>query len=132
MQVVEINHVGLQAAQAVFAIAPQRLWPAVDHTANAIGELHARHATLARQRDALPVRLQHAAKQRLVLAKPIQGSRVEQRDARVQRGLQDALRLLRRDWLAVSMAQVHAAQANGADVKGTKLSVLHGRMICSG
>ena len=131
VQVIKVNHVSLQAAQTVFAVAPQRLWPAINDTLHAIGKLHARHAALAGQGNLLPVGLEHPANQRLVAAKTIQGGRVKQRDAGIQRGQQNTLALLRRNRLAIGMAQVHAAQTNGTDVKGADLSLLHGGMFCA-
>ncbi|MDT4870349.1 hypothetical protein FQZ97_1054230 [compost metagenome] len=125
VQVVEVDHVGFEAAQAVFAIPADGLRPAVDHALHAVVELHAGHAALAGQREFAAVLREHVAHMRFAGAETVQGGGVEVRHTLVERSEQHALGLLLRHRRAVSVADVHAAQANGTDLEGAELSLLH-------
>jgi hypothetical protein len=86
VQVVEVDHIGLQTAQAVFAIFAQRLGSAINHTLDAIRKSHTRQAALAGQSEALAMGLEHLTQQVFIGSKAIQGGGVKQRDSIVQRG----------------------------------------------
>ena len=119
VQVVQVDHVGAQPLQAGLDIAANGFGPAVDHPLKrpARPDRLAGHAALAAQRDALAVRLQHPAYQRLIGAEAVQRRGVEQRDARIQRLQQQPLGIGHRRRRAVGVAQVHAAQPDGRDVE---------------
>ena len=125
VQVVEVNDVGLQAAQAVFAVLAQRRRSAINHALDAIRECHARQATLAGQGEALTVGFEHLAQQGFVGPKAIQCGGVKQRDTGIQRGQQHALSGFMRRGHAVGVAQAHAAQTEGRDLEGAEFSGLH-------
>ena len=118
VQVVQINHIGLQAAQAVFAVAAQALGAAIDDAFDTVVELHTCQAAFAGQREAAAVLLEHPTYQGFVGTKAIQGGGVEQGDTRVECGQQQALGGLRAGRHTVRVAQVHAAKANAADAEG--------------
>ena len=126
MQVIQVDHISLQSAQAVFAIASERFRTPIDHPLESVGKLHTGHTSLAGQCDCPAVRFEHPPEQLFVVAKAVQSSGVKQRNAGIQRCQQNPLALLGRNRRAVGMAEVHAAQANGADLEGPDLSVLHG------
>jgi hypothetical protein len=126
VQVVKVDHVGLQAAQAVFAIPADRLGPAVDHALHAIVELHACHAALAGQRELAAVLREHVAHMRFARAETVERCGVEVGHAVVERGEQHALGLFPGHRRTVSVADVHAAQADGADLERAELALLHG------
>ena len=130
VQVIQVDHIGLEAAKCVFAGLFDGFGAAVDdaHFA-AVALFHALHAAFAGQREAVAVRLHHLAHQRLVGAKAIQRGGVEKRHTLVQGSEQNPLALLGRDRCAISMAEVHAAQADGADVKGGDLAVFHAPIL---
>ena len=127
VQVVQVNHIRLQAAQAVFAGLAQRGGAPVNHAhqlAVAI-HIHALHAAFAGQGEAVAVWLHHPAHQGFVGAKAVQRSGVEQGHARIQRGQQHTLALLSADRGAIGVREVHAAQANGADLERAQSTLLH-------
>ena len=119
MQVVQIDHLGLQTAQRVFAGLLDRLGAAIDDAHfGAVALVHTLHAAFAGQGEFLAVRLHHLTHQRFVGAKAIQGGGVKKVHALIERSEQNPLALFGRDRCAISVAEVHAAQANGADVEG--------------
>ena len=118
VQVIQVDHIGLQAAQAVFAVAAQSLGATIDNAFDTVVELHTCQTTFAREREAAAVLFEHTADQRLVGTKAIQGGGVEQGDTRVECGQQQALGGLRAGRHTVRVAQVHAAKANAADAEG--------------
>ena len=99
-----------QTLEAVLAVAADRLGPAVDDALHALGELHAGHAALAAQHDLRAFGLQALADELLVGAEAIQRRGVEQRDAEVERVVQELRTLFRPRRHAIGVAQVHAAQ----------------------
>ena len=129
VQVVQVDAVRLQPAQAVFAVAAQGLGAPVDDAFDAIVELHTTHAALAGQREAAAVGTQHAAHQGFVGAEAIECRRVEQRDTGIQRAQQHALGICGGRGNAIGVAQVHAAEANAADGKRPQGSGLHARVV---
>ena len=131
VQVVQVDHIGLQAAQAVFAGFLQGGRATVNHAHQlAVSRhIHTLHAAFAGQRELVAVRLHDLAHQGFVGAKAIQSCRVEQRHASVQRGEQDALALLAGNRCTIGMAQVHTAQADGTDIKGAELADGHGHVV---
>ena len=130
VQVVQVDHIGLQASKCVFAGLTDRGRAAINHTyLGAIALVHALHAAFAGQNELVAVRLHHLAHQGLVSPKTIKCSSIKKRHTCVQRREQHTLALFARDGSAISVAQVHAAQANGADGEGAKLSCLHGSIL---
>jgi hypothetical protein len=125
VQVVQVDHVGLQVAQAVFTVTPYGLRTPVDDTLDPVGEAHAGHAPLACERELVAVAAHHLTHQLLVGTEAVQGRGVEQRDTRVECGKQHTLALLRRGRNTIRMAQVHAAQADGRDREWPDLTLLH-------
>ena len=110
MQVIQINHIGLQTAQGVFAGLTKRLRAAINYPNKlTIARVHALHAALAGQRELLAMRLQDFAHQGLIGAKAIQGGGVKKGDTVVECGEQHAFCLLDGDGRAIRVAQVHAA-----------------------
>ena len=87
---------------------------------------HTLHAALARQRELAAVPGQGLAHQRLAHPKTIERGGVEMRDALVQRRQQQPLGRIGCDGRAVRVANVHAAQADGRNLEGAELSLLHG------
>ena len=130
VQVIQVDHIGLQAAQRIFTGFLDRLGAAVDdaHFA-AIVLLDTLHAAFAGQSEAVAVGLHHLAHQRFVGPKAIQRGGVKKSHALVQGGEQHTLALFGRDGRAISMAEVHAAQADGADGKVGKLAIFHARIL---
>jgi hypothetical protein len=127
MQIVEIDHIGAQALEAVFAVLAQGFGTTVDDAAHhAVFAAHAGHAAFAGQGDVVAVGLEHGADQRFAGAKAIERGGVEQRHARIQRRMQHGVRLLGRDGVAVGMAEIHAAQRDIGDAEWAEWSVLHG------
>ena len=119
MQVVQVDDIGLQALQRGLACGLERGGAAINdaHFLPIAFHVHAGHAALAGQREAVAVLGQHFAHQRLVGTKAIQRGGVKVGHARVQRGQQHALALLGGHGRAIGVAQVHAAQPNGRHLK---------------
>ncbi len=67
VQVIEVDDVGLQALQAFLAGSLDRPGTAIDDAL----AFYAGHAALAGKEYVLPVRLEHAAEQRFVLAEAV-------------------------------------------------------------
>lgn len=91
VQVVEVDHVGVEALERFLAGRANGLGAAVDHAhllAVAL-EVDAGHAALAREREAAAVLGQHAADQALVGAEAVQRGGVEMGHAGVERGQQE-------------------------------------------
>ncbi|MCY1169803.1 hypothetical protein D9M73_98530 [compost metagenome] len=128
VQVIEIDHVGLQATQAVFAVFAYGCRAAVNHTHNlpVAGHIHAMQSTFAGQGELAAMRLHDTADQCFIRAKAIQRGGIEQRHTGIQRGQQHTLALLRRHRRSVGMAEVHATQADGAYGERAQLSRFHG------
>jgi len=114
MEVIEIDHVGLQALQAVAARAPQRLGTTVDHPR---ARLVPEDPALAGEHDVGAVRLEDRADELLVGAESIEGCGVEQRDAAIERRAQDRLGDVPRRRRGVGVAEVHASQPEGRDAE---------------
>ena len=128
VQVIQVNHVGLQALERGFARGANGFGPAINDTHQfAFARcIHARHAAFAGQREAAAVSGQHIADQRFIGPEAVQRGRVKHSHTGVQRGQQHALALLCRHWRAVGMAEVHAAEADGRNAEGAELSIVHG------
>ena len=89
VQVIQIDHVGLQARQTVVAHAPQRVGTRVDRPP---ARLVPEHPALAGEHDVGAMRLEDGAEELLVGAESIEGRGVEHRDAAIERRAQDASR----------------------------------------
>ena len=124
VQVVQVNHIGLQAAQAVFTGLLNRGWPAVNHPHqfSITRHIHTLHAAFAGQCEFVAMRLHHLADQGFVRAKAVQRGGVKQGHSGVKRCQQYPLALLCSDRRAVGVAQVHAAQADGRNIKRAELA----------
>ena len=68
---------------------------------------------------------QHLTEQGFIGAKAVECRGIEHRDASVQCRQQHPLALLPSGRFAIGMAEIHAAQADGADLEGADLSCLH-------
>ena len=114
VQVIQIDHVGLQARQAVIAHAPQCVRARVDRPP---ARLVAEHPALAGQHDIGAMRLEDGAEELLVGAESIEGGGVEHRDAALERRAQDAFRHIPWRRRGVGVAQVHAPEPEGRDAE---------------
>src|SRR5690606_13655983 len=106
MQVIEIDAIGAQPAQRLFARSLERFRAAIDRAL----AVHAGHPALARQEDALAKRREHLADELFVAAEAVERRGIEVIDAEVERRLEQRARGLRARRHAVRMAQVHAAE----------------------
>ncbi len=113
MQVIEVDHVGLQALERILAIALDTGRLAVDDALT----VDAGHAALADQGDLVAHRLQERPDQFLIAAETVEAGGVEMVDAQIQRLLQQRVALLQRRRRAVGVAEIHAAEADLGDVE---------------
>ena len=93
VQVVQIDHIGFQTAQTVFAIGAKRLGTPIDHThflAIAI-HIHTMQTAFAGQREATAVSRQSLADDALAFTKPVQSGGIKKIHALIQRGQQEFL-----------------------------------------
>ena len=117
VQVIQIDHIGLQALEAVLTIFSDGLWASVNHPLHTIWKTHARHTAFAGQGVALAVWFEHAPHQLFVVTKAIQSGSIKKVDACIQCGEQQAFALFGRRRHPVGITQAHTAQADGADLK---------------
>ena len=117
VQVVQVDHIGLQALEGSFAGGPQRGGPTVNHAHQlpVASHIHTLHAAFAGQREARAVPAQHPAHRGFAGPEPIEGGGVEMGDPGIQGCQQQALGLLGGNGWAIGMADVHAAKADGTD-----------------
>ena len=117
VQVVQVDHIGLQAPERGFAGGPQRGGPTVDdaHQLPVASHIHALHAAFAGQREARTVLAQHPTHRGFTGPETIEGGGIEMGDPGIQRRQQQALGLLGGNGWAIGMADVHAAKADGTD-----------------
>ena len=112
MHVVEINHLSLQAFQASLAGRLDRLRPCIQRT---LAIFEAQHA-LAGEEIAVPPVLQGLPDQFLAPAKPVEGGRVEEIIAEIQRAYEQGLRVRLIHGRAIGMRDVHAAEPDRIDL----------------
>ena len=108
VQVVEVDDIGAQVAEAVLEVAADDLGPAVDHPL----AVEAEHAALGRQQVVAAAPLEHLAEQPLVGAEAVERRGVQVGVAEVERREQDGRRLLGRWRRAVGMRQAHAPESD--------------------
>ena len=127
VQVIQVDHFGLQAAQRGLASGLDGRGPPVDHAHQlaVARHVHALHAAFAGERETFAFSLEHLANQGFVGAKAVQRGGVEQRDTGVECGQQNLFALLGGWRQAVGVAQVHTAKADGGDCEGAELAGLH-------
>ena len=123
VQVVKVDHIGLQASKRIFAGLTDRGRASVNHShLGFIALVHALRATSAGHNELVAVRLLQIAHQGLVSPKTTERSGIERRHIRVQRRKQYTLALYAGNRCTIGVAEVHAAQADSADGEGAKLS----------
>jgi len=122
VQVVEVDDVGLQPLEALFAVTADRLGTAVDLPLP-LGV--AEHAALGGEDDLAAPVPEHAADERLVGAEAVKRRRVEHRHAELERSAEHRGRRLRGWWGPVGVRQAHAAEPESGDRERTELSRLH-------
>ena len=119
MQVIQVDDVGLQAAERILDVILQFLRPAIDcaHT------VLATHAALADKHDVVAMWFQIGSDELLVAAEAVQRCAVEMGDAQVQGTPQDSVtRLLARRY-TVGMREIHAAEPDRRHGVGAQFSV---------
>ncbi len=122
VQVVEVDVVGLQAAEAVLQRLAQGGRAAIDQ---ALAVLVEPQAALGSQVERAVAVLQHLADQGLVGAEAIERGGVEVGVARVERALEHRLGGRPIGAIAIGVGQAHAAEADLGDLSGAELSRLH-------
>ena len=117
VKVIQIDHFGLQAPEAVLTIFSDGLWASVNHPLHSVRKTHARHTTFAGQGVTLAVRFEHAPHQLFIGTKAIQSCSIKEVDACIQCRKQQAFALFGRWRHPVGITQTHTAQADGTDLK---------------
>ena len=113
MEVVEVDDVGAEATQGGLGGRPDRLRPPVDDPL----AVDPGHAALAGEDDPVAVWSEDPADELLVGAEAVERCGVEVGDARARAPRAAALSLLALGRCAVRVAEIHAAQAEAADLE---------------
>ena len=111
VHVIQVDDVGVQAGEALVALGLDRFRATV-HPALAV---HERHDALAGEKELVAPVHDRGPEQPFVVAVAVQGCRVEEVIADVERLVQEPLGVLAVRGRSVSVAKVHAAEANGVD-----------------
>ena len=121
VQVVQIDHVGLQSLECFFTGFANGFGATIDdpHQFAIALNIDTGHAAFAGQGEFLSVGFHDLAHQGFIGAKTIQGCSVKQGDTGVHGRQQNTFGLFCRNRGTIGMAQIHATQTNFADLKGT-------------